>query len=253
MVAGKVAPVIVVELVFAVVGIPFAFHALHLGLQLPEARRLRTLVDPYHEVHREHRLRIVAEGAEQAETFYLGVADASHAAAHLVGQSVADVHEDVALALGERVSLSRGAKRGRHLALHAIFLQPDAIITRAGRLLVVGGAVVAVVDVELARGGHGEQRAHLWAAHAAQHDMGEAGHVDIVVFVGCRPPSLVLVKLVEVRAHHVERGHRHQSVRQNRSRVADREVCRANHWVDISCQVTRFGVLREARQGEKHG
>ena len=104
-VAGQVASVMGIELVFTVVGIPLALCPTRLGLQLPETGRQRLLVDPYDEIHGEDRLGIVAKSAEKPETLYLGVADTPHTASDLIRQTVTDIYQDMALALGEGVTL----------------------------------------------------------------------------------------------------------------------------------------------------
>ena len=93
------------------------------------------------------------------------------------------------------------------------------------------------VDLELARRRHRQERAHLRTAHTAERDMGKARHVHIIIFVGSRPPPFVLVILVQVGAHDIERCHRHQAMRHDSAGVADGEIGRADHRIDITRQL----------------
>ena len=220
----------------------------HGGLLLPVAGPLGCLAHPHHEVHREDGLWIVAEGAEQPKTLYLGVAHPAHHASHLVGQSVTDVEQQIALSLGEGESLKRGARRGRHLTADAILRKHVGVVAGLGLLVFVGRAVVVVVHVERARGGHEEQGAHFGASHPAERDVGEACEVAVVILVGRRPPACVLVVGVEVGTHHVERAHRHHAVGTHGARVADAEIGRADKGVYFV-----YGLLRSGGQACQQG
>ena len=145
----------------------------------------------------------------------------------------------VALALREGVALNRRAHRRRHLALDAVLCKHGAVVARTRRLVLVFGTVAAVVDAKLARCRHGEECAHLGAAHTAERHVRKTGEVFVVVLIARRPPALVLVLHVEVRSHYVERHHRHQSVRTDSARVADAEVSRSDERVYVLYVVFR--------------
>ena len=232
-VAGQFAAVAGVELVAAVVVVPLGLHTLHGRLFLPVAAALGGFVHTQHEVDGKHGLRVVAEGAAQAVAFYLGVAHTAHHGAALIGEALAQVQQHVALPLGKGVALGGRAERGGHLAVDAVFLQVYSIVAGTRHLVGVFTAVVAVVHVQLARGGHGEQRAQLGTAHTVEGDMGESGEVAVVVFVGRRPPAGVLVKLVQVGAHHIEGHYRHHGMGHHAPGMAHTEVGGANEGVYI--------------------
>ena len=231
-VARQLASIVFVALQLPVVGVPLPLYALSHGLLLPCPLLLGLLVDAHDEVDGEHRLWVVAEGAEQSHALNLLVVHPAHHTPGLIGQPVADVEQQVSLTFGHREALARGAERGGDFGAYAVFLQADGVVARSSLLTVVLGAVVVVVHGELSAGRHGEQRAQFGTSHAAEGDMGEARQVLVVVLIGRRPPSCVFVILVEVASHHVEGYDRHQSMGQYRSRIAHREVGRADEGID---------------------
>ena len=90
-VARKVAAIARIELVGAVVGRPFGLDAGHRALFLPVPRGRRNPVDAQHEIDREDRLRIIAEGSQQFRALDLGVAHAAHRRTRLVGEPFAQI------------------------------------------------------------------------------------------------------------------------------------------------------------------
>ena len=77
-VAGNVLAVLRIELVVAGILVPFGFDTLFRGLFLPEPGGRGAFRDAHHEIDREHRLRVVAERAQQFHALDLGVAHAAH-------------------------------------------------------------------------------------------------------------------------------------------------------------------------------
>ena len=63
--------------------------------------------------------------------------------------------------------------------------------------------------------------------------MSETGEILIIIFVYRRPPALVLVVLVEVRAHNIERHDGHQTVRHDGTWIADGEIGGSDKGVDL--------------------
>ena len=90
-VAGNVLTVLRIELVVAGILVPFGFDALFRGLFLPEPGGRGAFRDAHHEIDREHRLRVVAERAQQFHALDLGVAHAAHPGSRLVGKPLAQV------------------------------------------------------------------------------------------------------------------------------------------------------------------
>ena len=152
-------------------------------------------------------MRVVAECSQQSHAFYLGIRNPADASSHLVGQSVADIHEQMGLALLEGKALNGRAVSGSDLALDAILGELVGVVAWRSLLVAVLGAIVAVVHIELALRGHQQQRTHLGAAHTAQGDMGKTGEVLVLMHIGRRPPAGVLVVDIEVGPHHIERNH----------------------------------------------
>ena len=232
-VTGQLLRIARIELVATAVLVPLGLDALLRGLHLPVADRLGTLVDTHDEVNREDRLRIVAEGAQQLRPLDFRIAHAAYEGARLVGQTLAQVEQDVALAGREGEARHAAAQRGRYLGQDAVLVQEVGVVARRGRLARIGAAVVVVVHIERARGGHQQQGAHLGASHAAEVHVRKAGEELVVVLVGRRPPARVLVVAVHIGAHHVEGGHRHQAVRADRAGVGRTEVGRTDERIDV--------------------
>ena len=233
LIAGELTLIVTVYLVLSVVWVPLCLDAGHRRLLLPEACLARRLVHAHHEVHGEHGLRVVAECSQQSHAFYLGIRNPADASSHLVGEAVADVHEQMGLALLEGKALNGRAVGSGDLALDTILGELVGVVARRSLLVAVLGAIVAVVYIQLALRGHQQQRAHLGAAHTAQGDMGKAGEVLVLMHIGRRPPAGVLVVDVEVGPHHIERNHRHQAVRPDGARVTHTEIGRSDKRIDI--------------------
>ena len=64
-----------------------------------------------------------------------------------------------------------------------MFHQEIAVIARTSHLVFVVTAIGFIVDIELACGGHQQQRAHIGAANAAEVDMGKACEKHVVELV----------------------------------------------------------------------
>ena len=101
-----------VELVFPVVAVPCRFDTGHGRLLFPISAGVGFLRHAHDEIDREYGLRIVAERAEQSHSLNFGLADLLNHSSDFVGQSVADVEQDMPFALLERVSLDGRAERG---------------------------------------------------------------------------------------------------------------------------------------------
>ena len=231
-VTGQLAAVFVVEFVLAVVGGPFGLDARHRALLLPVARGPRRLRDPQHEVDREDLLRVVAERAEELHAFDLRVAYAAHHGTRFVRKPLAQVQQQIALACGERIAFDRRTGRSRSLGPDAVFREGHGVVARRGHFVAVLRAVLAVVGLEFARGGHRQQRSHVGTPYAAQCTVGKSREELVVEFVGGRPPAGILVVEVLVGAHDVERDDGHHAVRQDGAGVRGSEVGGSDEGVD---------------------
>ena len=192
-VARQLAAILRIELVPAVVGIPCGLRPLHLALHLPVALRRRRLADAHHEIDREHCLGIVAERAHQFRALDLRRADPAHRGAALIGQSLAEIDQYVASSAGECISLGRAALCSRHLGQYVVFRQAVAVKARRGGLLGICRAVFVIVRLQIAGGGHRQERTQFGTAHSAERHMGISGEKLVVKFIRGRPPSCILV------------------------------------------------------------
>ena len=152
----------------------------------------------------------------------------------------------MALAGREGIAFDRRARRGRRLGADAVLRERHAVVARRGGLIAVVRAVFAVIDRQLARRGHRQQRPHVGASHAAQRPVGESREEPVVVLVGRRPPAGILVVDILVGAHHVERHHRHHAVGAHRAGIRRPEVRRPDEGID-----TVGGLLRPQRYGKE--
>ncbi len=77
-VACNIFIILCVQLVFALVFIPFCFYTLHGTLFLPVSCSFRSFVDAHHKIDREYSLRVVTESPEHFHAFYFTIADSTH-------------------------------------------------------------------------------------------------------------------------------------------------------------------------------
>ena len=246
-VAADVLPVLGVYLVLACRVIPFCLggHRTHL---LPVAALFRCLAHPHHKVDREHTLREIAERTLQLGTLHFPVVHETHGCTCLVGQTFAQVQQDVALSLVEGEPLDAGPLGSCRLHLDVVLGQRVGVVARCGDLILVSRAIVVVVHVTLAAGRHHQQGAYLRTAHAAQAHMGQTREETVGQVIWSGPPTGILVVLVHVRPHHVERSHGHQTLWNNRPRIARSEVRRPDERIHI---VHRFLCLSHGLEGNR--
>ena len=77
-----------------------------------------------------------------------------------------------------------------------------------------------------------------------------ACEVDVVVLVGRRPPTRILIKLVVGRAHHIERYHRHQAVWTHCTWVCGAEIGCSDKGVNVIYRLF-LGLSRARLQESK--
>ena len=227
--------ILLIHLARALCGVPVGLVAHHRTLEFPIALLHAALLYAHDEIEREDALLVVvAEGAEEAHAFHLVVAHAAQHAARLVAEGFAEVHQHVAATLGEGEAMEGRAGRGSHLGADAVLVELATVIAGLGHLVAYHGAVLLVVDIErIACGGHQQERAEVGATYAAEVDVGEACQIDVLGGVGAGPPTLVLVVLIEVAAHHVEGRGAHQAVGTDGTGVGRAEIGCTNEWIDI--------------------
>ena len=172
-----------VELILPSVGEPFSLFARPFALLFPVTGALWHLVHAHHEVNGEHSLGIIAKGALQFHALILGGTHLFHHRSRLFRETFTKVKQQMAFAFGERKALTGGAKGGGYLGLHAVFHQEIAVIARTSHLVFVVAAICFIIDIELACGGHQQQRTHIGAANAAEVDMGKACEKYVVELV----------------------------------------------------------------------
>ena len=240
-VAGELAGIGGIDLILACIGVPGGLGR-HRALLFPVAGAVGHAADADDEIDREHGLAVVAEGAHELHALDLGGIDAADHGPAFVGQALAEVDQDVALAAGEGVLLEGGPAGGGQLRPDAA-REVDAVIARGRRLVFIGAAVDVVIDLQRTRGRHRQDGPEIGTADAGQVDMGEAGEVAVLLLVGRAPPVAVLVPEVELRAHDVEGRDAHHAVRHQGAGVAGAVVRGADEGVDAV-----HGVLR--RQGQ---
>ena len=250
-VAREFTAVVRIEFVIAGILVPLGFDAVFGGLFLPESRGGGAFRDAHHEIDRAHRLRVVAERAEQFHALDLGVAHTAHPSPRFVGKALAQIEQDMALARREGVAFGRAARRGRHFGKNAVFGEPVRIVARRSGFTGVLTAVIAVIDIERARGRHHQQRSQFGASHTAQRDVREARKELVVELIGRGPPAGVLVVDVLVGTHHVEGNHGHHAVGTHRAGVGRAEVGRTDKWIDPVGRFLRTQRCAENGCGER--
>ena len=239
-VATHLAGITAVDLILASVGIPNGLGG-HGTLLLPIAFSLGSLTEFHDEIDGENGCGVVAEGTLQLASLYLGVANEAHRGSALVGQSLAQVQEDVALPLREGEAAQSRTHRSGGLGQDVILAQAGGVVARGGLLIGVFTAIGGVVYLQIARCGHQQQTAQLRTAHSAQAAMGEAGEELIVGRIGRGPPLLVFVETVQVGSHHVEGHDAHHALRTNGSGIGRAVVAGADKGVDLIDGLLRRG------------
>ena len=139
----------------------------------------------------------------------------------------------MAFALREGETLGRTTWCSANLATYAILLKTYGIVAGSGFLISIFRAIAVVIYIETTAGGHSEQGAQFGTAHTTEGYMGKAGKILIGVFVGSRPPVLILVVLVKVATHYIEWYYTHHSLRTNSSGVTNTIVCGADKGINI--------------------
>ena len=230
-VAGEFAGIGLIQFVPARIGIPGGFGR-HRPLLFPVAATVRRLAHAQDEVHREHRVPVVAERAHQLGAFDFGIGNPAHRGTRFVGQAFAQVHEDVAGPCGEGVPFQRRPRSGRGLRQDAA-REEVGIVAGRGFLLGILAAVGVIIDLQRPCGGHGQDGAQFRAADTGKVHMGIAREIGILFHIRRGPPAAVLVPGVEAGAHHVEGRHAHQSVRRHGAGVARPEIGRADERIHI--------------------
>ena len=86
-VASQIPVILRVQLVFAIVFIPFCFHPGHLALEFPIPRLLRSLVDTHDKVDWKYCLRIIAERSQELHTLNFTVIYPAQISSRFIGQS----------------------------------------------------------------------------------------------------------------------------------------------------------------------
>ena len=231
-VTGQLTAVFRVDLVPSVVGGPLGLDARHRALLLPVARSARRFRDPQHEVDREDLLGVVAERTEELHPLDLRGIYTAHHRPRFVRQPLAQVQQQVTLAARKRIAFDRRAGRGRGFGPDAVLPEGHGIVARRGRFVAVRRAVFAVIDLQLTRRGHRQQRSHVGTPHAAQRPVGESREEPVVVLIGGGPPAGILVVAVLLGAHDVERHDRHHAVGGHGPGVRRPEVGRPDKGID---------------------
>ena len=228
-VSAELAAVVGVDLILAGIGVPGGFGR-HRALLFPVTGAGGGLAHAHHEVHREHGVPVVAEGAHQLEAFDLRGRNLPYRSAALVGEAFAQVQEDVTLTAGEGVALQGGAEGGGGFGLDAV-QKFNAIVTGMSHLIAVLATIYMIVYLQRPGGGHGEKRSQFRAAHTGKVHVREAGEETVLSHIRGAPPAAVLVPRVQLRAHHVERAHAHKPVGHHGAGIARAKVGRANERV----------------------
>ena len=132
-------PVGRIDLVLALILVPFSFYAFHRRLLLPVARGWCTAADSDSEVLIKDSLRSVAEGPHELAPYDGRVIEEAHGRTTLIRQTQTEVYEDIALTTALKGEGRDGCTlSSRHLSLDLMLIELYAVVARVCLLLAHG-------------------------------------------------------------------------------------------------------------------
>jgi len=137
-------PVGRIDLVLALILVPFSFYAFHRRLLLPVARGWCTAADADSEVLIEDSLGSIAEGPHELAPYDGRVIEEAHGRTTLIRQPQTEVYEDIALTTALKGEGRDGCTlSSRHLSLDLVLIELYAVVARMCLLLAHGRAAGA--------------------------------------------------------------------------------------------------------------
>ena len=120
-----------IDLVLALILVPFSFYAFHRRLLLPVARGWCTAADADSEVLIKDSLRCIAEGTHELAPYDGRVIEEAHGRTTLIRQTQTEVYEDVALTTALKGEGRDGCTlSSRHLSLDLVLIELYAVVAR---------------------------------------------------------------------------------------------------------------------------
>ena len=129
-VASQIPVILRVQLVFAIVFVPFGFHPRHLALEFPIPRLLRSLVYTHDKVDWKYCLRIIAERSQELHTLNFTVIYPAQISSRFIGQSFSQVHQNMTLPLWKSKAGKPCSQCRSSLYLNIILGQLQTVISR---------------------------------------------------------------------------------------------------------------------------
>ena len=120
-----------VDLVLALILVPFSFYTFHRRLLLPVARGWCTTADADSEVLIKDSLGSIAEGPHELAPYDGRVIEEAHGRTTLIRQTQTEVYEDIALATTLKGEGRDGCTlSSRHLSLDLVLIELYAVVAR---------------------------------------------------------------------------------------------------------------------------
>ena len=142
-----------IEFVFTGCIVPLRLHT-HRTHHFPITAFCRYFVDTHYKIDGKYCLRIVTESSQQLGTFNLTVVYKTNGSTTLIGQSLSQIQQDIALSGRKSKACHTGTWGGSQFTFHIVFIQYIGIITRICSLTLIETSIIMIIHIQFAGGRH---------------------------------------------------------------------------------------------------